>query len=83
MKTVKQESLIKGRSTAGDKLLEEKLKWRAEVGTSYMGLDAAALLDVLRTNPSHAWDLLESSSGNLNLRKAYGGSKRKKAQGTL
>ena len=78
MKTVKQKSLM----TAGDKLLEEKLKWRAEVGTSYMGLDAATLLDVLRTNPSDAWDLLESSSGNLNLRKAYGGSNRKKAQGS-
>ena len=83
MKTVKQESLIKGRSTAGDKLLEEKLKWRAEVGMSYMSLDAATLLDLLRTNPSDAWDLLESRCGNLNLRKAYGGSKRKKAQGTL
>ena len=46
----------------------------------YMGLDAATVLDVLRTNPSDAWDLLESSSGNLHLRKAYGGSKRKKAQ---
>jgi hypothetical protein len=80
MKTVKQESLIKGRSTAGDKLLEEKLKWRAKDGKSYMGLDAAILLDVLRTNPSDAWDWLEESSGNLNLRNAYGGSKRKKGQ---
>jgi hypothetical protein len=35
MRTVQQESLINGRSTAGDKLLEEKLKWRAEVGMSY------------------------------------------------
>jgi hypothetical protein len=46
-----------------------------------MGVDAATLLDVLRTNPSDAWDMLERSSGNLNLRNAYGGSKRKKAQG--
>lgn len=60
---------------ASDKDLETKLIWRAECGATYMGHDAKQLLNLLRTEPVTAWELLERTSGIRHLLRTKNGAR--------